>query len=291
MMNAFKALALADVLDITLVALLIYALLVWFKRTKTAFVAMGLLMLALVYTIARIMGMYMTVWIFQGFFAVLIIAIIVIFQEEVRHVFERIAVWSLQGGKKEQPTPKMVEILMTSLAELAQEKIGALIVLHGRDPLDRHLEGGWDLNGELSEALIQSIFDSHSLGHDGAVVIEAGRVTRFGCHLPLSKEFAKITNLGTRHTAALGMSERTDALCVVVSEEKGTISLARDGELRVIPDLKELQAQLERFTSEKAPRPAHEGVMTFFSHNLREKLIALAVSILMWLFFIGIGPR
>jgi diadenylate cyclase len=290
-MTAFKAITLADVLDIGLVAMLIYALLVWFKKTKTAFVAMGLLMLALVYTIARIMGMYMTVLIFQGFFAVLIIAIVVIFQEELRHIFERIAVWSLQGGRRERPAPKMVETIMTAVAEFAQEKIGALIVVHGLDPLDRHLEGGWALNGELSEALLESIFDSHSLGHDGAVVIESGRVTRFGCHLPLSKEFSKITNLGTRHTAALGMSERADALCLVVSEEKGVISLARDGEMRNITDLQTLKAEIERFIEEKAPRPPSQNLITFFSHNSREKLIAVAVSILMWLFFIGISPR
>ena len=245
-------------------------------------------------THVRVFGdvrMYMTIWIFQGFFAVLIIAILVIFQEELRHIFERIAVWSLQGASKEQSTPKLVEIVMTSVAEFAQEKIGALIVLHGRDPLDRHLDGGWDLNGELSAALLESIFDSHSLGHDGAVVIDGEKLTRFGCHLPLSKEFSKITNLGTRHTAALGMSERTDALCIVVSEEKGTITLARDGQLETIHDLQTLQDRLERFVSEKAPRPAKQNIVTFFSHNLREKAIALAMSILMWLFFIGIAPQ
>jgi diadenylate cyclase len=289
--SPLKAVGFADILDIALVAVLIYALLIWFKKTKTAFVAMGLLMLALVYTAARIMGMYMTVWLFQGFFAVLIIAIVVIFQEELRHIFERIAVWSLRGRSHDQPSPKMVEILMTSVAEFSQEKIGALIVLHGRDPLDRHLEGGWDLNGELSEALLESIFDSHSLGHDGAVVIEGGRVTRFGCHLPLSKEFSKITNLGTRHTAALGLCERSDALCLVVSEEKGTISLARDGELLQMADLRDLQAHLERFMAEKAPLPAQQGLTAFFRYNLREKAIALAVSVLLWLFFIGIGPK
>jgi diadenylate cyclase len=286
-----KALAVADVLDIALVAVLIYALLVWFKKTKTAFVAMGLLMLALVYTGARIMEMYMTVWIFQGFFAVLIIAIVVIFQEELRHIFERIAVWSLQGRFHEKLSPKAVEIIMTSVAEFSQEKIGALIVLHGRDPLDRHIEGGWDLNGELSEALLESIFDSHSLGHDGAVVIENGRVTRFGCHLPLSKEFAKITNMGTRHTAALGLSERCDALCLIVSEEKGTISVAYQAEIKNMTDLRQLQTLLERFFHDKAPSQTTRGIGAFFSHNIREKIIALAVSILMWLFFIGIGPR
>jgi uncharacterized protein (TIGR00159 family) len=244
----------------------------------------------LVYTLARIMGMYMTVWIFQGFFAVLIIAIVVIFQEELRHIFERIAVWSLRGGPNEESSPKEVEILVHSVANFARDKIGALIVLHGLDPLDRHIEGGWDLNGELSEAILESIFDSHSLGHDGAVLIEHGRVSRFGCLLPLSKDFAKMTNLGTRHTAALGLAERSDALALVVSEEKGTISIAERGKLAVIPDLRALERQIERFFLEKAPRPSQKSVADFFRHNTREKAIALGVSILMWLFFIGIGP-
>jgi len=284
-----RSLGLADLLDIAMVATLVYELLVWFKRTKTAFVAMGLLMLALVYTIARLMGMYMTIWIFQGFFAVLIIAIVVIFQEELRHIFERIAVWSLQGGGKEDLKPREVEIILRTVGDFSRDKIGALIVLHGRDPLDRHVEGGWDLNGELSEAILESIFDSHSLGHDGAVLIENGLVTRFGCHLPLSKEFGKITNLGTRHTAALGLSERTDALVVCVSEEKGTVSLAQGGELTNIADLNVLKGLLERFFLERMPKPPRQTLADFFRTNLREKAIALAVSVLMWLFFIGLS--
>ena len=266
----------ADVLDMILVASLIYALLVWFKQTKTAFVAMGIPVLALVYTVARIMGMYMTVWIFQ---------------EELRHIFERIAVWSLHGGANEESSPNELEILVHSVANFARDRIGALIVLHGLDPLGRHIEGGWDLNGVLSEAILESIFDSHSLGHDGAVLIEHGKVTRFGCLLPLSKDFAKMTNLGTRHTAALGLAERSDALALVVSEEKGTISVAERGQLKVMPDLQVLEETVERFFLEKAPRPTQRTLADFFRHNTREKAIAVGVSILMWLFFIGIGPR
>ena len=286
-MNLVKAMTLADVFDIAAVAVLTYGLLVWFKQTKTAFVAMGLFVLALVYTFARIMGMYMTVWILQGFFAVFIVAIVVIFQEELRHIFERIAVWSLRGGGREVAAPKEVEILVRSIGSFAHDRIGALIVLHGRDPLDRHIEGGWDLNGELSEALLESIFDSHSLGHDGAVLIDNGRVSKFGCILPLSKEFAKITSLGTRHTAALGLSERADALCLVVSEEKGTISVAQNGDLKAVGDLPGLQKRIEDFLSAKAPRAPEQGLMQFFRHNAREKTIAVGFSILMWLFFIG----
>ena len=289
-MLPLKPVGVADVLDVGLVAVLIYALLIWFKRTKTAFVAMGLLMLAVVYTVARLMGMYMTIWIFQGFFAVLIIAIVVIFQEELRHIFERIAVWSLQGRSREHSTPREIEMIVRSVSDFARDRIGALIVLHGLDPLDRHVEGGWDLNGELSEALLESIFDSHSLGHDGAVLIENGRVTKFGCQLPLSKDFGKLSNLGTRHSAALGLSERTDALAIVVSEEKGTISLGQDGELTNVDSLG-LQSVIESFYQEKAPKPAGQTLVRFFTQNIKEKIIALAISILMWLFFIGLAPR
>lgn len=288
MMGPFRTLGLADILDIAMVTVLIYALLVWFKRTKTAFVALGLLVLAAVYTFARIMGMYMTVWIFQGFFAILIIAIVIIFQEELRHIFERIAVWSLAGGKQETPAPEQVEMLVRSLADLARDKIGALVVLKGRDPLDRHVEGGWDLHGELSEALIKSIFDSHSLGHDGAVIIEGGGVTRFGAYLPLSKEFGKITNLGTRHTAALGLSERTDALCLVVSEERGGISIARRGDLNPVTNLQDMKEALEAFLSEIAPQPPEDLLTHFWRHNAREKVSALALAVLLWLVFIGL---
>lgn len=283
-----KAVSLADFLDIALVTVLIYAMLVWFKRTKTAFVAMGLMMLTAVYMVARITGMIMTVWIFQGFFAILLIAIVVIFQEEFRHVFERIAVWSLAGGARRSPSAEQVEILVRSLSDLARDRIGALVVLRGRDPLDRHVEAGWDLHGELSEALIKSIFDSHSLGHDGAVVIEGGIVTRFGTHLPLSKEFGKITNLGTRHTAALGLSERTDALCLVVSEERGAISIAQRGELTPVTNLEALQDSLEIFLSETAAKPVERGLGAFLKRNTREKALALGLAILLWLFFIGL---
>ncbi|MBI4371491.1 MAG: DNA integrity scanning protein DisA nucleotide-binding domain protein [Elusimicrobia bacterium] len=280
----------ADVLDMALVGALIYALLLWFKRTRAAFVAIGLFLLALVYALAYLSGMHMTVGLFQGFFAVFIVAVIVIFQEEIRSAFERLAVWSLTGGVlKSAPTHRQVEILVRSLGDLARDRIGALVVLRGLDPLDRHLSGGWDLNGDLSEALIKSIFDSHSLGHDGALLIEEGRVSRFGVQLPLSKDFAKVTHLGTRHSAALGLSERADALCLAVSEEHGTISTARRGGLKAVDGLEDLQDEIELFFRERLPLQSENVLLRFLSQNWREKLIAAAAAVLLWIFFVGIG--
>ena len=281
--------ALSAILDIALVACLIYGLLVWFKRTQTAFVAIGLVLFGFIYIMARLMGLVMTVWIFKGFFTVFIIAIIVIFQEEIRQVFERIAVWSLKSPSPLPDSPKYLEMIARSVSDCAKEKIGALIVLQGRAPLGRHVNGGWDLDGEISEALLESIFDAHSLGHDGAVIIENGRVSRFGCRLPLSKRSLS-GNLGTRHLAAIGLSETTDALLIVASEEKGSISVAQSGTLTPITDLGHLQQKLETFASEKAllknaPAQTHE----FWNHNLREKIAAVAVAIFLWVSFVFMG--
>ncbi|HAM36293.1 MAG TPA: hypothetical protein DEB40_09375 [Elusimicrobia bacterium] len=295
-----KTVNIADMMDMGLVALIIYALLVWFKKTKTAFVVMGLMVLIGVYVLAQMTGMYMTIWLFQGFFAIFIIAVVVIFQEELRSIFERIAVWSIGRGQRQQPSPQEADMLVRALSDLARDKVGALIVMRGRDPLDRHLEGGWDLQGELSEALIESIFDSHSLGHDGAMIIEGGRITRFGVHLPLSKEFGKITHMGLRHTAALGLSERTDALALVVSEERGVISVARRGDLIQISNLSDLHHILENFLRAIAPHTTQQTFINILRRNTREKALAIVISVLLWWFFIGIrlggraeplGPR
>lgn len=281
-----KALGIADVLDIALVGVLLYALLVWFKRAKAAFVAKGMLVIAAVYMFARAAGMVMTTWLFHGFFAILLIALVVIFQEELRSVFERIAVWSLSGGVVPFSSPKDSDVVVGTLEDLAKDKIGALIVLRGNDPLDRHLEGGWSLNGELSEALLKSIFDRNSIGHDGAVIVEGGRVTRFGCRLPLSKDSARIAKLGTRHAAALGLAELTDAMCLVVSEERGTISVSREGRLEAADGSRDLQRRVSAFCEEHVPAPVDGTMRTFFRRNTREKLMAAAGALLLWMLFV-----
>ena len=273
-------------LDIAFVACLIYGLLIWFKRTQTAFVALGLFLFIFVYIAARLLNMIMTVWIFRGFFTVFIIAVIVIFQEEIRQVFERIAVWSFRSPAPLSQSPQYLEKISRAVSDCAQDKIGALIVLEGRDPLGRHVHGGWDLDGEISEALLESIFDAHSLGHDGAVIIENGRVSRFGCRLPLSKRSVD-GNLGTRHLAAVGLSELTDALSIIVSEEKGTISLALTGEIIPITDLGNLQHRLERFAAEKSLlKTKLAEAQGFWKYNFKEKLVAVAVSTFLWLSFV-----
>ncbi len=285
------AVGLADILDIAFVASLLYLFLLWFKRTKAVFVATGIFILAAVYIIARQAGMVLTAWILQGFFAIFLIALVVIFQEELRSFFERLAVWSLGRRGSNPLQPKEVEILLHTIAVLTREKTGALIVLKGRDPLERHVEGGIELDGKLSGPLLLSIFDKHSEGHDGALVIERDRVSRFATHLPLSKDFPKVANLGTRHTAALGLSERSDALCIVVSEEKGSIAVARDGAIFQVRDLLALEGQIADFLKEKSPAPDEARRIASWRRNPFEKTVAASFAIALWLMFVqGFKP-
>lgn len=282
-LSLLKVVGPADVLDIALVAVLVYALLVWFKRARAAFVAKGILVTAAVYLFARTTGMVMTTGLFHAFFAILLVALLVIFQEELRSVFERIAVWSFLGGASPQPTARQAELIVKTCGDLARDRIGALVVLHGRDPLARHLSGGWSLGGELSEPLLKSIFDFHSEGHDGAVIIEGERASRFGVRLPLSKSTAKLAGLGTRHAAALGLAELTDALCIVVSEERGTISVAEEGRLERLEGVEALRARVARFRAEKEPTPARDAAAEFLAKNGREKVLAGGAALVLWM--------
>jgi diadenylate cyclase len=248
--SSMRSIGVADLLDIAVVSVFIYSILLWFEWTKAAFVARGILILGALYILARQMGMVLTTWIFHGFFAVFVIALVIIFQEEIRRFFERLALWNFRGGRRKPLRTETAEVLLQSISLYAQERIGALIVLRGSDPLERHVEGGVDLDGKLSSALLQSIFDKHSDGHDGAVLIEDDRVRRFGTHLPLSKNLERLVGMGTRHAAALGISELTDALCIVVSEQRGSISVAQNGEIRRMEELHQLEQALTRFIAQ-----------------------------------------
>lgn len=280
----------AGLLDILFMSIIIYAGLVLLKRTKAAFVLRGIFIIGIVYAVARQFNMDLTASVFRDFFAIILIAVIVIFQEELKHFFERIAAWStLQDFRRKRVlhmARKESEILTRSLRDMAEERIGALIVLRGKDPIHRHLNGGTDLNGELSEDILKSIFDPHSMGHDGAVVIEQGHILQFSCHLPLSKDFKKLGKGGTRHAAALGMAELTDALTLIVSEERGTISAARNGEIEVINDTEQLTLLIEQFFRDTNPGPEARPLQDFIMKNFKEKVLAVVVTFALWFFIV-----
>jgi uncharacterized protein (TIGR00159 family) len=281
-----QSVRIADFFDVAIISVLIYLMLIWFEATASRFVLLGIFVLGIVYILARLFNMYLTAMVLQAFFAILLIALVVIFQEELRRFFERISIWSVirkpNNVLSEYPE---IEIISRTMNNLARKKFGALVVIRGNDPLGRHLEGGYELDGRLSQPLLESIFDPHSLGHDGAAIVENGRLSKFGCHLPLSSNMRALGMRGTRHSAALGLAERSDALCVVVSEERGTITLAQDEHLKELKDPTLLQGELDRYYPEKFPK-THRTWGQRLKEKLREKAVAVVLSCILWFVFI-----
>jgi len=284
----FDDIPLSSVIDITVITVVIYGILLWLRRTRrAALILTGILIVAVSYLLALWFDLVLTTAVLQGFFAVFLIALVIIFQEELRYFFERVAQWSLRPrlpGRRARRRlgGEDVESLARTVGDLAAERVGALIVLRGRDLIARHLRGGEKLNGLLSEEILKSIFDSHSAGHDGAVIIDRDRIESFGCHLPLSSNFDQLRGLGTRHAAALGLAERTDALCVVVSEERGAISVTRHGKLTQVDDAEQVRDIVQSLYDEIAPERGSTRWRDALSRNWRERIIAVGIAAGLW---------
>jgi diadenylate cyclase len=285
--NPFPSITLTEIIDILLVATLLYTAVVWAQRTRAALVVRGIMVFGGIYIIARYLELEMVAWIFQGFFAIFLIMIVVIFQEELRQLFEQTALWSFNFKKRRPLRNEASDVIARTLADLARTNTGALIVIRGKDPLERHITGGIPLDGKISAPLLRSIFDTHSPGHDGAVLVEDRQITRFAAHLPLSKDLRQTAHVGTRHSAALGLAELCDALCLVVSEERGQVSVARDGKLWPVASLQGIAAVIDEFLQEKFPAPQAKGVsLDLFRKNWIAKAVSLSLAVGFWYVFV-----
>jgi uncharacterized protein (TIGR00159 family) len=284
--ESLLALGWQDGVDIALVSTLVYTAIVLVRRTRAAFVAIGILMLGALYIAARALDLRLTAWLLQGFFAVLLIILVVIFQEELRQLFERIALYGMRRSGERRATLDPTDIVVRCAAVFAHDRIGALIVLTGTQPVSRHIQGGIELGGRLSVPLLKSIFDPHSPGHDGAVIVEGDRIARFAAQLPLSTDFGQLTGRGTRHGAALGLAERTDALCLVVSEERGEVSVANRGRLVTLGQPHEVGFVVREFLSSVNPQERKGFFTRFVRENWVEKLASVALVMALWYLFI-----
>jgi uncharacterized protein (TIGR00159 family) len=291
MVDALREFGISDAFDVAIVAALLYAGISWLRRSQAALVALGMGLLGIVYLGARLFELHLTTWVFHGFFAAAALVLVVIFQEELRQGFEELAAFAMGQRGDHRPRMDAADVLAHALSGLAREKNGALVVLAGTQKLERHLHGGEALGGQVSAALLESLFDPHSPGHDGAVVIEDREVTRFGAHLPLARGAGLPHGLGTRHSAAYGLSERTDALCLVVSEERGTISAARHGVLRPVGSPEELSRLIASFYRERrALRVSRPSLRSALAGHRLEKAAALLLALGLWLIVTTAGP-
>lgn len=275
----------ADVVDVALVALLLWVGLVWLRRSRARYAMAGIAIVGIVYLVASRLDLALTAFILQGFFAVFVIFVVVVFQEDIRRLFEQIAIWGLRRRSPVLPGSS-ADTVVRAVARMAASRTGALIVIPGREPLDRFIEGGASLDAWISEPLLLSLFDPDTPGHDGAVILANNRATRFMVHLPLSADRRQVGSGGTRHAAALGLAERSDACVIVVSEERGTVSVGRDGALRELPGPEALAGELQSFFERSLPRAEDADRWSTLKGRLPEAAVAVVLSTALWFLLI-----
>jgi len=243
-----------DILDITLMSIILYRLLLIVKGTKAAQMMTGLAILLLASLASRYLELFTIDWLVQSFWAQIVIAMIVLFQPEIRRALAHIGEAQFLNFASAEELKSLEEIVRAAVS-LANRKIGALIVIERDTSLKDFVEIGTSLDARVSKELLLSIFHPTSPIHDGAVIIKGNRVAAAGCFLPitLSSELSK--SLGTRHRAGIGLTEETDALAIIVSEETGLISVGLGGKIEEKIDMGTLRDMLtDIFTVKKSKK-------------------------------------
>ncbi|MCI8861777.1 MAG: TIGR00159 family protein [Lachnospiraceae bacterium] len=242
-----------DIVEVIILAFLLYQVLVWIKRTRAWSLLKGFSVLLIFIFLAWAFQLNTILWLAQNVFSLGITALIIVFQPELRRALEQLgqqnilsSLFSLDNSKEEKArfSDKTVNELVKAVYEMAKVKTGALIVIEKTTPLHEYERTGITLDSILSSQLLINIFEHNTPLHDGAVIVRGDRVVSATCYLPLSDNMFLSKELGTRHRAAVGVSELTDSLTIVVSEETGRVSAAVDGKLMRNLKEEELREQL-----------------------------------------------
>lgn len=242
--------SIGDIFDIAIVSVLIYMLLRVTKRTRAQQVIKGLGILLVLAVISSWLNLSVINWMFSTLLQWMLLIIIIIFQPELRQMLEQLGRGSFSlrkkdGGDNRKKAEKTVDEIVRTAQNLSKRRVGALIVFQMNSKLDDICETGTAIDACISSMLLENIFEPNTPLHDGAVIIRDMRVCAAGCFLPLSENTGIDKKLGTRHRAALGISERTDAVALVVSEETGVISYTRGGAIHRYIDSRSLRELLE----------------------------------------------
>jgi diadenylate cyclase len=227
--GVFRSIQFKDIIDILIVALLIYRILLLVQGTKALQMLAGLTVIILLYFFSETFELLTLNWILHTFMSSLLILIIIVFQDDIRKALAKIGTVPIARIQTEYSFG--IEEVVKAVTKLAEKKIGALIVFEREISLKDYLEGAVLLDAKVSEELLISIFNPKSPLHDGAVVISGGKIVAAGVVLPLSTNPDIAKDLGTRHRAGIGITEVSDAVAVIVSEERGEISLAVGGKI------------------------------------------------------------
>lgn len=228
-----------DALDIIILSLLFYFVFRFFRSRKAGTLLIGIFICIVLYAIAMFFNLSGVQYILSGIFQIGALAVIIIFQPEIRDLLETIGSGSLKGirnigdlARKKQAQYKAIDNICKAVHVMATERTGALIVIGRTTQLEDVVSTGIEINADVSDYLIRNLFYDKAPLHDGAIVIEGNRIKAAACILPLPRHTYVDNDLGTRHRAAVGLSEVSDAVVIIVSEETGVISVAKESELK-----------------------------------------------------------
>ena len=266
---------LSDLLDIAVVAVLIYSLLPLIKSPNTMRIARAVAAVLVIAWLTEEMHLYTLSWILNQFLAVGLLAFVVLFQPELRRMMDRLGSMKLRSffglNKPVQETESVITQTVMACEVMSREKIGALIVFAREQRLEEYFKTGTLIDGQVSEQLIRNIFFPKASLHDGAMIIRDSRVAAAGCVLPLSDSNRLSADLGTRHRAGVGMSEASDAVVVIVSEETGTISVAVGGMLKRHLAPQTLERLLHNELCPKEPAAEEKSWIQWMKKTLNKK--------------------
>lgn len=223
-----------DILDILVVAFIIHQLISIIRGTRSVQMVLGLGILFIVYFVAKVFDLSALMWLMQTFLSSILLIVIIVFQQDIRRALTQVGKSPFQ--KSMDVAEKELDEIIRSVFYLSKRRIGALIVIERETGLQDYIESGFDLDARLSRELLISIFMPVSPLHDGGVIINKGRIQSAGCILPLTQNPYINKRYGTRHRAAIGISEETDAVVLVVSEETQEVSVVRHGALTTVSD-------------------------------------------------------
>jgi len=232
--------------DIFIIAFVIYRIYLMISGTRAMQVVKGLALIIVAAWLSQFLHLEAVSWLLKQIIQVSVIAIIILFQPELRRILTKLGQNKLLGFILREKI-NIIDVIASAVEELSNNKIGAIIVIESKVGLKNYIETGVRIDSIISKEILLSIFKKESPLHDGAVIIRGSRIISARCILPLTERHELLEGYGTRHHAALGLSEETDAFVIVVSEETGKISIARDGKMEMGVSIKKLKDKFKQF--------------------------------------------
>ena len=277
-----------DGLDILILTYIFYRLYLWLRKKKALRMILVILALPLFYIFARWIDLPLSVWGLQNLWPVILIVLVVIFQEEIREVLGNVSLPSFFFGRSERLTSKAIDKIVEAAFQMADKRIGGLIVLQKGDDLDELIHEKIPLDAEINEDLLVSIFTHQSPLHDGAVIIRGDRIRHAAALLPLSKSASFPKEFGTRHRAGIGLTEISDGDCIIISEERGEVLFASKGNVRKKQGKGELKESLADLTPVGSIKDKEKSWSKRIFEDLPRKVLFLFLVCLLWASVIGI---